>query len=88
PQAKVVYDLFHVVAKYGREVIDRVRVDQANQLKHDKPARKRVKRGRWVLLKNRDNLTDKQAGYLNELLESNKSLMTVYLLREQLKEMW
>ncbi|MEL4881478.1 transposase, partial [Shewanella algae] len=23
PQAKVVYDLFHVVAKYGREVIDR-----------------------------------------------------------------
>ncbi|QTE77068.1 ISL3 family transposase [Shewanella algae] len=88
PQAKVVYDLFHVVAKYGREVIDRVRVDQANQLKHDKPARKRVKRERWVLLKNRDNLTDKQAGYLNELLESNKSLMTVYLLREQLKEMW
>ena len=88
PQAKVVYDLFHVVTKYGREVIDRVRVDQANQLKHDKPARKRVKRGRWVLLKNRDNLTDKQAGYLNELLESNKSLMTVYLLREQLKEMW
>ncbi|BCV58416.1 hypothetical protein TUM17384_23610 [Shewanella algae] len=84
PQAKVVYDLFHVVAKYGREVIDRVRVDQANQLKHDKPARKRVKRGRWVLLKNRDNLTDKQAGYLNELLESNKSFMMVYLL----KEMW
>ena len=24
PQAEVVYDLFHVVAKYGREVIDRV----------------------------------------------------------------
>ncbi|MBO2006685.1 hypothetical protein J4732_05715 [Serratia marcescens] len=24
----MVYDLFHVVAKYGREVIDRVRVDQ------------------------------------------------------------
>ncbi|MFG6657488.1 transposase, partial [Scandinavium sp. M-37] len=28
PQAEVVYDLFHVVAKFGREVIDRVRVDQ------------------------------------------------------------
>jgi len=27
PNAQVVYDLFHVVAKYGREVIDRVRVD-------------------------------------------------------------
>lgn len=27
PNARVVYDLFHVVAKFGREVIDRVRVD-------------------------------------------------------------
>ena len=25
PQAEVVYDLFHVVARYGREVVDRVR---------------------------------------------------------------
>src|SRR5690606_29212785 len=50
PQARVVYDLFHVVAKFGREVIDRVRVDQANQLRHDKPARKVVKRSRWLLL--------------------------------------
>ena len=88
PDALVVYDLFHVVAKYGREVIDRVRVDQANQLRHDKQARRRIKRGRRVLLKNRGNLSDKQSGYLNELLESNKELMTVYLLREQLKEMW
>ena len=26
PNARVVYDLFHVIAKYGRKVIDRVRV--------------------------------------------------------------
>ncbi|MDR6928272.1 transposase [Pseudomonas sp. BE134] len=32
PNARVIYDLFHVVAKYGREVIDRVRVDEATQL--------------------------------------------------------
>jgi transposase len=32
PDADVVYDLFHVVAKYGREVVDRVRVDEANRL--------------------------------------------------------
>ncbi|MFO5782855.1 ISL3 family transposase, partial [Klebsiella pneumoniae] len=25
PRAEVVYDLFHVVARYGREVIDRIR---------------------------------------------------------------
>ncbi|WP_049339825.1 transposase, partial [Stutzerimonas stutzeri] len=38
PQAEVVYDLFHVVARYGRDVIDRIRVDQANLLREDKPA--------------------------------------------------
>ena len=55
PHAEVVYDLFHVVARYGRDVIDRIRVDQANALSHDKPARKVVKQSRWLLLRNRDN---------------------------------
>jgi transposase len=40
PDAEIVFDLFHVVAKYSREVIDRVRVDEANRLRHDKKARK------------------------------------------------
>ena len=88
PRAEVVYDLFHVVAKYGREVIDRVRVDRANELKADPQRRRRVKRGRWVLLKNRDNMTNQQHAYLDELLAENRSLMVVYLLKEQLKELW
>ncbi len=49
PQAAVVYDLFHVVAKFGREVIDRVRVDQANRLRDNRPARRVIKRSRWLL---------------------------------------
>jgi len=32
PQAAPVYDLFHIVAKYGLEVIDRVRIDETNRL--------------------------------------------------------
>ena len=32
PKAEIVYDLFGVVAKYGREVIDRVRVAAAHEL--------------------------------------------------------
>jgi transposase len=35
PQAEIVYDLFHVVARYGREVIDRVRVEEANRVRND-----------------------------------------------------
>ena len=87
PKARVVYDLFHVVAKFGREVIDRVRVDQANRLRHDKPARKVVKRSRWLLLRNRANLQDEQALKLEELLQANQPLMIVYVLKDQLKEL-
>lgn len=88
PQAELVYDLFHVVAKYGREVIDRVRVDQANQLRHDRPARRVLKSTRWLLLRNRDNLSTNQAVHLNEVLAANQPLLTVYILRDELKRLW
>jgi len=88
PQAEIVYDLFHVVAKYGREVIDRVRVDQANQLRHDRPARKVLKSSRWLLLRNRRNLKPEQSVHLKELLAANQPLLCVYLLRDELKRLW
>ena len=46
-----------MVAKYGLAVIDRVRVDEANRLRGDRSARKVVKSSRWVLLRNRENVT-------------------------------
>jgi hypothetical protein len=45
------------VAKDAREVIDRVRVDEGNRLRNDRPARRLVKSARWLLLRNRDNVT-------------------------------
>lgn len=88
PNAEVVYDLFHVVAKFGREVIDRVRVDEANRLRTDKPARRVVKTSRWLLLRNRENVPDNQRVRLDELLAANKALLTVYLLKDDLKQLW
>jgi transposase len=88
PQAEVVYDLFHVVARYGRDVVDRIRVDQANALRHDKPARKVVKQSRWLLLRNKENLKAEQAIHLAELLAVNQPLATVYLLKDALKDIW
>lgn len=88
PNAEIVYDLFHVIAKFGREVIDRVRVDQANALRDDRPARRVVKRSRWLLLRNRDNLAAEQTLRLDELLSANAPLHTVYVLKTQLKELW
>lgn len=89
PDAKIVYDLFHVAAKYGREVIDRVRVDQANKLRHDKPARKLVKTARWLLARNRENVTRPEDQVrLRELLAGNRALFVVYVMKDDLKALW
>jgi transposase len=69
-------------------VIDRVRVDQANQLRHDRPARRILKSSRWLLLRNRSNLLPEHSVRLKELLAANEPLLCVYLLREQLKQLW
>ncbi len=88
PNAAIVFDLFHVVAKYGREVIDRVRVDRANELRADRPSRRIVKGARWLLLKNRDSLRPGEDVELDELLAANHSLFVVYVLRDALKDLW
>ncbi|KUE89042.1 transposase [Cupriavidus necator] len=89
PKAEVIYDLFHVVAKYGREVIDRVRVDEANRLRGDRAARKVVKSSRWLLLRNRENVTrEADQIRLDEILAANQALMTVYVLKDDLKTLW
>ncbi|SPK69920.1 transposase (fragment) (plasmid) [Cupriavidus taiwanensis] len=74
PQAEVIYDLFHVVVKYGREVIDRVRVDEAYRLRGDRVARKVVKSSRWLLLRNRENVK-REANQirLEKFLAANKA---------------
>ncbi len=93
PEAEIVFDLFHVVAKYGREVVDRVRVDEANRLEHDNKARKVIKSARWLLLSNRDNIKKKKEEEedrvrLNELLAANQDLMTVHALEDDLEGPW
>ena len=89
PNAEIVFDLFHVVAKYGREVVDRVRIDEANRLRHDKKARKIVKGSRWLLLRNRQNIPQRADRVrLDELLRANRKLMTVYVLKDDLKHLW
>lgn len=88
PNAQIIYDLFHVASKYGREVIDRVRVDEANRLRADKPARQVVKGARWLLLRNPENVSSEERIKLRELLAANRTLMVVYVLKDDLKHLW
>jgi transposase len=88
PNAEVVFDLFHVASKYAREVIDRVRVDEADRLRADKPARQVVKGARWLLLRNAQNVSPTERIQLNELLAANRALWVVYVLKDDLKRLW
>jgi transposase len=88
PNVEIVFDLFHVLQKYAKDVIDRTRVDIANQLTHDKPARKIVKGSRWLLLHHRAKLDEHQRISLDELLAANHDLMTVYVMGDDIRHLW
>lgn len=88
PQAEIVYDLFHVVAQYGREVVDRVRVDEAHRLQQDKPAREVVQGSRRLWLRHRQNVSRSDRVKLEELLRANRALATVSVLKGDLKSLW
>lgn len=95
PKVKLVYDLFHVVAKYGREVVDRVRVDETNRLARAvgpgpiRNERRVIKGARWLLLRNREHVIKRgDRVRLRELLQANKPLFITYLLKDDLKQLW
>jgi transposase len=85
PQAKIVFDQFHVVAAYGR-VIDKVR---NLEYRNATDAGKAVMKGsKYLLLKNRENLADEEKPQLKALLELNEALSTTYILKDYLKRLW
>ena len=86
-QAEIIYDLFHVIAKYGREVIDKVRVAEARR-QTNRGERQVIKGSRWLLLRNSVNLKRTDRVRLRELLAANRRLATVYMLKDDLKSLW
>jgi transposase len=97
PKAKIIYDLFHVIARYGNEVINQVRVSETNKIARagslydskTRALRRVIKGTRWLLLKNRENLAgEREEIRLNELLDANHALFVVYVLKEDLKSLW
>jgi len=89
PNATVIFDHFHIIARYGHEVIDRVRVDAANRYRHDPAQRRVIKGSRWLLLRNPESITrTEDRRRLDELLAANHEIATVYIMKDQLNQMW
>ncbi len=82
--ADIVHDKFHIIAKYSR-VIDEVRRSEQKKKQDHKQL---IKGSRWLLLKNRKNLSDEQKKHLDELLEINKNLNKTCILKDVLKEIF
>lgn len=82
PRAKIVFDFFHVVQGFNK-VIDHVR--RTEYLKAKGQQKDILKGSRYLLLKNEENLNDEQRSRLSRLLEFNRTLSIIYILKDQLK---
>jgi transposase len=85
-QAIHVLDRFHIVAKLNK-AIDEVRAGEHRQMQKDgyEPV---LKHSRWLLLKRRENLTQKQEVKLRDLLQYNLKSVRAYLLKEDFDGFW
>ncbi len=81
-----VLDRFHIMANIGK-AIDKIRAEEVRQLKADgyEPV---LKRTRWLLLKRPENLTDKQASSMKDLLQYNLRSVRAYLHKEEFQRLW
>ena len=88
PEAKIVFDHFHVIKLFNEKLSDlrRALYREATEVMH-----KEVLKGtRWLLLKNPENLDAKkdEKRRLEEALALNKPLATAYYLKEDLRQFW
>ena len=83
-QAVHVLDRSHIMKKMN-EAIDEVRRNEAARLKRD-GYEEVLKHSRWCLLKRKENLTEKQAVKLSELLQYNLQSVRSHLMREDCPE--
>ena len=80
PEAEVTFDRFHVARVLG-DAVERVR---RSEWRKDKT----VKGSRFVLLKNPENLTDKQRGQLAEITGRNAALAEAYRMKETFRDLY
>jgi transposase len=85
PQAKILFDKFHVLRHLG-EALDKVRKSEYARLTGK--GRSFIKGQKYTLLSHRQNLTLDGRRSLKKLLQANKRLNTAYLLKESFGQLW
>ena len=80
-----VLDRYHLMANMNK-AIDEVRAKEAKELKAE--GNEILKHKRWVVLKQPENLTEKQEVKLRELLRHNLKTVRSYLLKADFEQFW
>jgi transposase len=86
PQATIVIDNYHVVA-LATKALDEVRREYWNELRHAGQAdtAKQFKHDRWALLKNPDELTDRQANTLAAIRDGGGKVARAWAMKEMVR---
>ena len=85
PHVALVFDHYHISALINR-AIDDLRREQQAQL--DEKEQKTLKGSRFLLLKNYENLDQDKQSRLQNLLQANSPLLTMYTMKEQFRDFW
>jgi transposase len=85
PQARILFDRFHVV-KHLNHAVDLVRRETWRQLRGTD--RLAFKRTRWIWLKNPWNLTPAERRRLSALCRTNQPIVRAYYLKEAFQRFW
>ena len=86
PNALNILDRFHIMRKFNG-AIDEIRREEVNRFKADNQENV-LNKGRWLLLKRPENLSEKQTARMGELLKLNLASIKGYLLREDFQRFW
>jgi len=90
PNAKVVYDLFHMVYNYGRLVISAIRIRLSTEYLNngDEEGYNLLKRSRFLLLTRNSKLSEDRKVKLDNILEYYHDLYSANELKELLPEVF
>jgi len=78
--AKIVVDRFHVMKQLNMHL---TKLRTKYQKECDSEMQKLVKGSRWILVRNRSELSKKQEDHLTQILQACPELRTLYLLKEE-----
>jgi transposase len=87
PQALHVLDRFHIV-QHLNKAVNQVRIDEVKRLRHEGYDDEVLKHTKYCLLKNPENLTEKQALKLDDVLAYDLKSVRAYLLKESFQLFW